>query len=84
MARGWESKTVEAQIETAEGEQRDYKRIPLNASEAEILRAREGLLLTRTRVLQDLERARHERYRQMLREALSQLERDLVCLGPQP
>ncbi len=43
MARGWESKTVEAQIETAEGEQRDYKRIPLNASEAEILREREGL-----------------------------------------
>ena len=84
MARGWESKTVEIQIETAEGEHREYKKVPLSASEAEIRRTREGLLLSRTRVLRDLEKARHERHRQMLREALSQLERDLASLDPQP
>ncbi len=83
MARGWESKTIEAQIETAESEHRDVKKAPRSAAAAELLRTREGLLLSRTRVLHDLGKARHERYRRMLQEALSQLERDLAALENQ-
>lgn len=80
MARGWESKTVEAQIETAREDAARSRGPAPTREEAEILRKKEGLLLSRTRVLQDLANARNERYRTILRDALSQLEQDLEAL----
>ncbi len=76
MARGWESKAVESQIEDSskKGENRDD---PMSVEQVEIRQKREGLLLSRTRVLRDLENANHPRYREILQQALDHLEREL-------
>ncbi|MBP1596345.1 MAG: hypothetical protein H6Q05_1722 [Acidobacteria bacterium] len=82
MARGWESKSVEAQIETAEGEAGNQTRGPLSLEQLQQLQKKEGLLLARARALQDLEAARNPRYRQMLQQVLAHLERELESLVP--
>jgi hypothetical protein len=80
MARGWESKAVEAQIEAAERGERDQKTLYLSPAEARIAQAKQGLQLSRTRVLNDIRTARNPRYRKMLEEALVRLERELAAL----
>lgn len=84
MARGWESKAVEAQIETAEGTKAKQAKGPLSPAEIALLRKKEGLLLSRTRVLQDLETARNHRYKKILQDALAQLESELAALEERP
>ena len=83
MARGWESKAVEGQQETAgnenQGEQKGY----ISPEQADLLRKREGLLLSRSRVLHDLEIARSPRYRDILQQALRHLESELAALEDQ-
>jgi hypothetical protein len=79
MARGWESKAIEAQIETAEARPATNKK-HLTAGELEQARLRESLLLSRNRVRQDLERSSHPRYRKMLSDALAHLETKLAEL----
>lgn len=78
MARGWESKSVESQIESAENK-RPNGPIP---TEQEIARQRqkESLELSKTRILHDLERATHPRYRETLKAALAHLEKRLAEL----
>jgi hypothetical protein len=81
MARGWESKAVEAQIETAErmrSQRDDGSRLTAGQMEAHV--KREGLLLSRSRVLHDLEAAGNPRYRKMLEEALAHLESEIIKL----
>jgi hypothetical protein len=74
MARGWESKSVEAQIELAES-RRPTKRGPaVSAVQAERIKKRESLLLSRTRVVHDLEAAHNPRYREILLAALKHLD----------
>jgi hypothetical protein len=80
MARGWESKAVEADIETAESAAKDDGKERLSSAQIEVLRRREGLLLSRSRVLQDLETTRNERYRKMRQETLAHLEAELAKL----
>jgi hypothetical protein len=80
MARGWESKGVEAQIETAADGAGEQVKGYLSPAQAGRLRKKEGLLLSRSRVLRDLETARNPRYRDILREALRHLERELEAL----
>jgi hypothetical protein len=77
MARGWESKAVEAQQAEA-SESRPVARPPLSPAEKLKLQKREGLLLDRKRVLQQLEQAGSERYRTMLQQALAQLDRKIA------
>ena len=81
MARGWESKTVESQIETAQEEVFGRPRSGFTRAEADLQRKRDGLLLSRTRVLGDLAATSNERYRRMLQDALAQLEKDLAALN---
>ncbi len=76
MARGWESKAVESQIEDAS--RTASRGSQLNTEQAELRQKREGLLLTRTRILQDLETARHPRHRTILHEALEHIESELA------
>ncbi len=78
MARGWESKSVEAQIETRESSGGNAAAERLNPQQLELLRKREGLLLSRSRVLRDLETARNPRYRKILQEALAYLDHQLA------
>lgn len=75
MARGWESKSIEIQIEEAiEGPGPDVDRAP-PAPEIEKRRKLEDLLLQRSRVLQEIATARNPRYRAMLEEKLTHLEK---------
>jgi hypothetical protein len=84
MARGWESKGVEAQIETAADGAGKQVKGRLSPAQADLLRKKEGLLLSRSRVLRDLEMARNPRYRDILRETLRHLERELEALADPP
>ena len=83
MARGWESKSVESQIDEASQQQSNNSKVPLNDDERKIKREREILLLARTRVLQQLESSPNERYSESRREALKELDRKLQELTPE-
>ena len=82
MARGWESKSVEAQIDMAEPRRR--KRgviIKIEAPNAlDLIRKRESLLLSRTRVVQEMNSAQNPRYRELLGKALADLDSNLAKL----
>jgi hypothetical protein len=75
MARGWESKAVESQLE--EKEARDPDTRPFEDSPE--IRARrerlESLRLSRARTLEQLEAAKAEAHREMLKRTLIALER---------
>lgn len=74
---------MEAQIEAAQRSSEARSKSRSAPDEVESLRRREGLLLSRTRVLQELQTAHKERYRAMLQEMLDHLELELSKLpGP--
>jgi hypothetical protein len=75
MARGWESKSVEQQQEASI--ERKTARAPLSPEEQKRNRRREGLLLSRERLTQQLQAASNPRHRQMLEQAIAELERQL-------
>lgn len=77
MARGWESKSVEEQ-QSAMSEQRKTARAPISLEEQQKNRKREGLLLSRQRLRQQLQAACNPRHRQMLEQSLAELERQLI------
>ena len=73
VARGWESKSVEAQQADASDKSAKH-RTKLSPEAAARLRDRENLRLARQRVLQQMEAAQNPRHRQLLQEALADLE----------
>lgn len=78
MARGWESKAVEAQLEekglrdTGGGDQRD-----LTPEERERRARLDSLKLSRARTLEQLERAASPAHREMLKRTLLALEKQI-------
>jgi hypothetical protein len=80
MARGWESKSVESQIESAESRRAASRAAQINAVEAERIHQRESLQLSRTRVIRDLEHAVNPRYKKILEDALKHLDQKLAEL----
>jgi hypothetical protein len=77
MARGWESKSVESQIEEFE-----HSRAP-NGKSTEMIQQeqeRASIELTRTRVLHDIATATHPRYRDQLEAALRHLDQRLAAI----
>jgi hypothetical protein len=80
MARGWESKSVESQIELAEARKDQLARVRMTAEEAERRRQRESLLLSRASVLRQMEASRNARYKNMLAAALEELDDKLARL----
>lgn len=76
MARGWESKSVEAQIEAA-AENESVRKSPLTPEQAAQLRAKERLVLARKHVLRQLDTTQNARHRQMLEQALADLDAQL-------
>lgn len=76
MARGWESKSVEAQQSEA-SEKSNKPRPRLTVEAAARLRERETLRLSRQRVLQQLERAENPRHRSLLQDELAALDEKL-------
>jgi hypothetical protein len=74
MARGWESKGVESQIESAE-ERAALAKLPKSTPEEAVRQQqRDSLLLTRTRVLRDIETSKNPGYRKTLEAALQHLD----------
>jgi pantothenate synthetase len=80
MARGWESKSVEAQQAEAADNNKEPKQ-RLRAEQAARVRELEGLHLSRNRVLQQLETARAARLREMLTAALRELDKQIQYFG---
>ncbi len=76
MARGWESKSVEQQQEEM-AEQRKPARAQISPNQQQRNRKREGLLLSRQRLTQQLQTADNPRHRQMLEQAIAELDRQL-------
>lgn len=76
MARGWESKSVEQQ-QAEMAEPRKAAPSPLSPQQQERERKREGLVLSRKRLMQQLQSANHPRHRHMLQQALAELDRQL-------
>jgi hypothetical protein len=77
MARGWESKSVADQIE--EGNSRKERARSVQASTEERARKErlDSLLLSKSRLLQQLERATHRAHRDMLLNGLKAIERQI-------
>lgn len=74
MARGWESKSVEAQQADA-AEKPGPQRVEMTRPEAARKRELESLRLSRQNILQQFERAHDPRHRRMLEDALAELQR---------
>jgi len=74
MARGWESKSVEMQIETAQSRPSRVLATAPSVAEIKLMREKENLMLSRTRVLRELEASKNPRYLQLLTRELKALE----------
>ena len=79
MARGWESKSVEAQQAEA-SQDKKIARSRLTAEDAESVRKREGLLLQKKRLQQQLEGVSNPRHRAALEAGLAHLDQQLEKL----
>jgi len=79
MARGWESKSVEAQIEESISEPL-RKQVPVSPEQRQSGNKKTGLLLSRKHVLQQLERSTDERYSDLLRRTLADLDAQIASL----
>ena len=77
MARGWDSKSVEDQQAAAEAEKQNRSKPALSVEERERQARREGLLLARAKLVNDLAAAADDRYRAMLEEAIAHLDRQI-------
>ena len=79
MARGWESKSVESQIEDAAA--RAERGPDLTPEEREREKKRQGLELSRRRVRQEIETTRSDARRASLQAALDHLDAEIDKLG---
>ena len=78
MARGWESKAIESQQESAAAPKQTLPAVsPLDASRQA---ARNTLMLARTRALADLQSACAPAHRSMLEQAIADLDQRLADL----
>jgi hypothetical protein len=76
MARGWESKSVEAQ--QAEASDKSANARPrMSPQEAARWREKENLRLSRQRVLQELDASQNPRHRKLLEDSLTDLDKKL-------
>jgi hypothetical protein len=79
MARGWESKSVELQqSEVSEKESKPSVRLTPEQIAKE--RERAGVALSRSRILEQLGTAKNPRHREMLEQALKDLDMRLAEL----
>ena len=77
MARGWESKSVADQIEDAELREADAQDARASAEERARKQRLESLLLSKSRLMQQLERAKHPAHRGVLLNGLKAIEKEI-------
>jgi hypothetical protein len=80
MARGWESKSVEDQIEEARRSQGVAKGRVQSPEAKERERKIESLKLERSRLTEQLNRARSEAHQRMIRQSLEAIEEEIATL----
>ena len=80
MARGWESKSVEDQIQEREARAPEPSNPKASPEELQRRAKREGLLMVRTRTLTVLQNACGGRYRAQLEAALADLDAQIAAL----
>lgn len=88
MARGWESKSVESQVESAQNKDDGHGSSHASsdgnaAAEKTVAHERQSLLLSRAYVLHRIEASTNERYTESLRQALNEIEQKLARLKEQ-
>lgn len=77
MARGWESKAVADQIDEVESRQQQSSKTEITTEQRLLKERLDSLQLSRSRLLQQLERARHPAHRNVLLNGLKALEREI-------
>ena len=82
MARGWESKAVEGQVQEFQSKEDRQNKKQISQDQLETQRKRGVLLLSRARVAKQLQSSKNPRYREQLRRALADLDAQLA--DPQP
>jgi hypothetical protein len=81
MARGWESKDVESQMEATGTGKAKVEKKEKTGQELAREQERRGLQLSRTRIMNDLQSATHANHRKSLEAALAHLDRKLSELA---
>jgi hypothetical protein len=74
MARGWESKDVEAQVESTEAPPSKSHATAKTPEQLRRDQVRKDLQLSRVRIVNDLESATHPQHRKSLEAALAHLD----------
>jgi hypothetical protein len=77
MARGWESKAVADQIEEGNSPKDQTRAAPASAEERARKERLDSLLLSKSRLLQQLERATHPAHRDVLMNGLKAVEQQI-------
>ena len=73
MARGWESKSVESQMEAVEERRVAAQEAKRSEEELRLERQRDSLRLSRERIVRELEEAKHPRHKEQLAAASEQM-----------
>jgi hypothetical protein len=81
MARGWESKDVDAQIEDRKTVTDNLSRAQKKAEEMRRESEKRGLALSRVRIVNDLEVATNPNHRKSLEAALAHLDKKIAELS---
>jgi len=81
MARGWESKDVESQVEANRAPEQKAPSGHKSAEQVQREQQRKDLQLSRTRILNELASATHPNHRKSLEAALAHLEKKIAELS---
>ncbi len=81
MARGWESKDVESQVEAKTTMSTTSSRGPKSPEELRREQERKDLQLSRVRIVNDLQTATHPNHRKSLEAALAHLDQKIAKLS---
>jgi hypothetical protein len=81
MARGWESKDVESQVELLEAKQEKTNSAAKSAEQLRRDQERKDLQLSRVRIVNDLNSATHPQHRKSLEAALVQQDKKISEVG---
>jgi hypothetical protein len=81
MARGWESKAVEGQVQEFQSKEDRQGKKQLTQSQLEARRQTQVLLLSRARVEKQLQSNQDPRYREQLTRALADLDAQIAKLS---
>ena len=81
MARGWESKDVESQVEATEAPKQKLGSGPKTPEQLKREQERKDLQLSRTRIANDLASATHPNHRKSLEAALAHLDKKIADLS---